>query len=154
MPRTWLSQEFSLSDKKIENADNGLVRKKPMDLKVDVQSANYVVNYRIINNRWYLNHVRSELIFDTHWKKKRFDATYVTTLEMAVTDRDSMNVEKSRYRKQAKTNDILADDVSYYQDENFWGDYNFILPDESIESVIKKLNRRLKWETLDEEDEE
>ncbi|MBN2481081.1 MAG: carboxypeptidase-like regulatory domain-containing protein [Bacteroidales bacterium] len=145
--------EFALSDKEIETAANELVRKKPMDLKIDVISGNYLVNYRMVNNTWYINHVRSELIFETQWKKKRHNATYVTTLEMAVTDRDSMNVEKSRYRNQVRTNDILADDVTYYEDENFWGDYNYIKPDESIESVINRLNRRLRWETLDEIDE-
>lgn len=145
--------EFSLSDKKIETASNELVRKKPMDMRVNVLNANYMVNYRITNQKWYLNHVRSELTFETIWKKKRFNATYVTTLEMAVTDRDSMDVSKSRYRRvQSTTSDILADEVSYYQDENFWGEYNYIKPEEPIESVIKRLNRRLLWETLDEEE--
>jgi len=146
--------EFSLSDKKIETANNELVRKKPMDMKVNVLTANYLVNYRITNRKWYLNHVRSELVFETIWKKKRFNATYVTTLEMAVTDRDSMDVEKSRYRRQqASSADILSDQVTSYQDEDFWGDYNYIKPDESIESVINRLNRRLRWETLDEVEE-
>lgn len=142
--------EFSLSDKEIASAANELVRKKPMDLKVDVLNGNYVVNYRVVNDQWYLNHVRSELTFKTEWKKKRFNATYVTTLEMAVTDRDSVNIEKAKYKQQARTTDILADNVKDYEDENFWGDYNYIKPDESIESVINRLNRRLRWEVLDE----
>jgi hypothetical protein len=144
--------EFSLSDKEIETAANELVRKKPMNLRVDVLSGNYLVNYRVVNKKWYLNHVRSELVFETHWKKRRFNRTYTTTMEMAVTDRDSMNVEKSKYRNQLRTNDILAEDVSYYEDEDFWGDYNYIKPDESIESVIRRMNRRLQWESLDEID--
>ncbi len=106
--------EFALSDKKIETANNELVRKKPMDMRVNVISAIYMVNYRITNQKWYLNHVRSELIFETIWKKKRFNATYVTALEMAVTDRDSLDVTRSRYRRvQTTTGDILADKVSY-----------------------------------------
>ena len=48
--------------------------------------------------------------------------------------------------------DILAEDVTFYQDEDFWGDYNYIKPDESIESVIRRMNRRLQWESLDEID--
>ncbi len=142
--------EFSLNEENIETASNELVRKKPLTLQVDVLSANYLVSYRQVNNVSYINHVRSELVFETHWKKKRHNATYVTTLEMAVTDRDSMNLEKSKYRHQFKANDVLADDVSYYEDEDFWGDYNYIKPDESIESVIRRLNRRLRWENLDE----
>jgi hypothetical protein len=47
--------------------------------------------------------------------------------------------------------DVFADKVDFYKDENFWGEYNYIKPDESIESVIKKLNRKLKWKSISEE---
>jgi hypothetical protein len=142
--------EFSLSNKALDIADNELVRKKPMDLKVDVLGADYTVGYRFLNDKWYLNHVRSDLVFKCIWKKKRYNSIYTTSLEMAVTDRDTVNISKSKYRDQAKMTDIFADQVNYYKDENFWGEYNYIKPDESIESVIKKLNRKLKWQSITE----
>jgi hypothetical protein len=46
--------------------------------------------------------------------------------------------------------DIFADKVDAYKDENFWGEYNYIKPDESIESVINRLNRKLKWKNISE----
>jgi len=140
--------EFSYSDKALNIADNELVRKKPMDLKIDVLGANYLINYRILDNKWYLNHVRSELVFKCNWKKKRYNATYTTSLEMAVTDRNSENINKARYKDQAKMSDIFADQVNSFKDENFWGEYNYIKPDESIESVINRLNRKLKWQNI------
>jgi hypothetical protein len=142
--------EFSLSDKALDLADNSLVRKKPIDMKVDVLGADYLVNYRLLNDKWYLNHVRSELIFKCVWKKRRYNATYTTALEMAVTDRDTIHIDKSKYKDQSKMNDIFADKVNFYKDENFWGEYNYIKPDESIESVINKLNRKLKWKNISE----
>jgi hypothetical protein len=142
--------EFSLSDKALVLASSDLVRKKPMDLRVDVLGATYLVNYRILNDKWYLNHVRSELTFRCNWKKKRYNSTYTTALEMAVTDRDTININKSRYRDQSKSSDIFADKVNAYKDENYWGEYNYIKPDESIESVINKLNRKLKWKAIGE----
>ena len=81
--------DFSFSDKALEIADNELVRKKPMDLKIDVLAADYMINYRVVDEKWYLNHVRSELVFKCNWKKKRYNATYTTALEMAVTDRNT-----------------------------------------------------------------
>jgi len=143
--------EFSLSDKALEVASGDLVRKKPMDLKVEVLGADYLVNYRVLNEKWYLNHVRSELTFRCNWKKKRYNSTYTTALEMAVTDRDTVNINKSRYKDQSKSSDIFADKVDSYKDENYWGEYNYIKPDESIESVINKLNRKLKWKSISEE---
>ena len=141
--------DFAFSDKALEIADNELVRKKPIDLKIDVLGAEYSVNYRVLDEKWYLNHVRSELIFKCDWKKKRFDATYTTALEMAVTDRNTENINKAKYKEQAKMTDIFADKVNSYKDENFWGEYNYIKPEESIESVINKLNKKLRWESID-----
>jgi hypothetical protein len=141
--------DFSFSDKALDIADNELVRKKPMDLKIDVLGADYSINYRVLNEKWYLNHVRSELIFKCDWKKKRFDATYTTALEMAVTDRNTENINKAKYRDQTRMTDIFADKVNAYKDENFWGDYNYIKPEESIESVINKLNKKLRWQNID-----
>jgi hypothetical protein len=140
--------EFSLSDKALVLASSDLVRKKPMDLRVDVLGADYLVNYRILNGKWYLNHVKSELTFRCNWKKKRYNSTYTTALEMAVTDRDTINVNKAKYKDQSKQTDIFADKVNSYKDENYWGEYNYIKPDESIESVINKLNRKLKWKAI------
>jgi hypothetical protein len=142
--------EFAYSDKALDVADNELVRKKPMDLKIDVLGATYLINYRILDDKWYLNHVRSELSFKCNWKKKRYNATYITALEMAVTDRNTENLNKAKYKDQAKFTDVFADQVNSYKDENFWGEYNYIKPDESIESVINRLNRKLKWQNINE----
>jgi hypothetical protein len=142
--------EFAYSDDALNIADNELVRKKPMDVKIDVLGANYLVNYRVLDNQWYLNHVRSELVFKCIWKKKRYNATYTTALEMAVTDRNTENINRAKYKEQTKMSDIFTDQVTAYKDENFWGEYNYIKPDESIESVINRLNRKLKWQAIDE----
>jgi len=143
--------DFSFSDKALVVADNELVRKKPLDLKVDVLGADYIVNYRMLNDKWYLNHVRSELVFKCIWKKHRYDAVYTTVLEMAVTDRNTENISKAKYKDQTKMNDIFADKVNAYRDDNFWGEYNYIKPEESIESVINKLNKKLRWQSIGEE---
>jgi hypothetical protein len=141
--------DFSFSDEALKTADNELVRKKPMDLKIDVIAADYMINYRVIDEKWYLNHVRSELVFKCNWKKQRYNATYTAALEMAVTDRNTDNINKTRYRDQAKQTDIFADKVSAYKDENFWGEYNYIKPEESIENIIHKLNKKLRWESIE-----
>jgi len=141
--------DFAFSDKALDIADDELVRKKPMDLKIDVLGADYSINYRVLDEKWYLNHVRSELIFKCIWKKKRFNATYTTALEMAVTDRNTENINKAKYKEQTKMTDIFADKVNAYKDENFWGEYNYIKPEESIESIINKLNKKLRWESID-----
>jgi hypothetical protein len=141
--------DFELSDKGIDLADNELVRKKPIDLKVNVIGAHYLINYRVLDDKWYLNHVRSELAFECKWQKKLFKSTYVTALEMAVTDREDEKVDKFKYKESAKITDVFADQVAYFTDGDFWGEYNYIKPDESIESAISKLNRKLRRRDLE-----
>jgi len=64
--------------------------------------------------------------------------------EMAVTDIEHSKVNKLKLSESAKFSDILAEQVSQFEDPDYWGDYNIIKPDESIEAAIDKLNRKLK----------
>ncbi|MDP3452370.1 MAG: hypothetical protein Q8R90_05390, partial [Bacteroidales bacterium] len=40
--------------------------------------------------------------------------------------------------------DIMSAKVADFTDDNFWGDYNIIEPDQSIESVIARIIRQLR----------
>ncbi len=135
--------DFSISEQAISKAGNELVRKKPVSMKVDVEDAKYLANYRELNGRWQLNHVRAEAKFRCKWDKKVFRSVFTTMLEMAVTDRDTINVSKFKFKESAKISDVFVDEVNYFLDEDFWGAYNVIKPDESIEAAIAKLNRKM-----------
>lgn len=136
--------EFSLSDKGLPYASSYLVRKKPANLKIGVDRAYYLVRYRKADDNWCLNYVRSELDFDAKWKKKVFRSNISIMLEMAVTDRDKENVVKFPLKETSKFGDIFSEQVSRFEDDKFWGDYNTIKPEEAIEIAISKLNKKLK----------
>lgn len=135
--------EFRLSDIGLHLASNVLVKKKPVSMQVETLSGNYLVNYKEFNNKWYLNYVRSELRFRCKWKKKLFNTTFTVMSEIAVTDIDTVNISRYAYRESARMSDVFADQVDYFRDESFWGDYNYIKPDETIQEAIRKLNRRI-----------
>lgn len=135
--------EFNLSEKGIDKAANVLVRKKPLTMRVEPLGAYYLVNYREVDDKWYLNHARTELVIKCKWKKRLFNKTYTAMSEMAVTDRNLENVERFRSREIAKPNDVFIDNVVEYYDENFWGDFNYIKPEESIEEAVERISRRL-----------
>ncbi|MBL7111315.1 MAG: carboxypeptidase-like regulatory domain-containing protein [Bacteroidales bacterium] len=139
--------EFSISKKRIEQASDYLIRKKPLGLNVDVASGNYLVNYRKIDDLWYLAYVRTELKFQVKWKKKLFRSTYITTSEMAITDFDTDHIDKFKMKETAKLTDVFVDNVTDMEDPDFWGDYNIIKPEESIEAAIEKLSKKLKRRT-------
>ncbi len=136
--------EFNISPKMISIATRYMIKKKPAGMMVDVVSGHYLTNYRLVQGKWYLNYVRTEFVFDCKWKRRLFKSTYSVMSEMAVTDISRENISKYKIRESAKKTDVLIEQVTYFEDPDFWGDYNVIKPDESIESAILRLGRRLK----------
>lgn len=141
--------EFSLSQKRIADASTYMIRKKPVGMNIDVLSGYFLTNYRFVQGKWYLNYVRSEIVFSCKWQKRLFRTDYTVASEMAVTDTDRENIEKFKIRESVKRTDILVEKVADFEDPDFWGDYNVIKPDESIQSAIEKLGKRLKRQQQD-----
>ena len=136
--------DFSLDEKQISEAAELFIRRKPLSMTVDIESANYLTKYRVNNGTWYLSYVRSELDFKCRWEKKLFSSRYSLMSEMAITDVDPEGLNKIRIRETTKMSDILAEQVSQFEDSDFWGKDNIIKPDESIEAAVERLSRRLK----------
>jgi len=139
----FVGAEFRIFEENLENANQYLIRKKPMGMSVDVNNANYLVSYRQIDGTWHLNYVRTELMFTVRWKKKLFRSRFTTMTEMAVTDLETRDITKYKFRETTKRSDIFVDQVSNFEDPDFWGEYNIIQPEESIQSAIQRIERKL-----------
>ena len=136
--------EFSLDLSDREKATQNFVIRKPAGLRFNPQKANYLATFKKIDDRYYLNYVRMEIEFQADWRRRLFRTNYSIMSEMAITERQSENVVRIPPRETFRSHNILADMVPVYFDKDFWGDYNIIVPDESIESAIERLNRRIK----------
>jgi hypothetical protein len=134
--------EFSLDLSDREKAAQNFIMRRPARLRFTPTSTYYLVTYKQIDGKYHINYVRSELEFFADWRRRIFRTGYSIMAEMAVTDRDANNVVRPAARETFRPNTILADQVPVYFDQEFWGGYNVIEPDESIESAIQKLNRR------------
>jgi hypothetical protein len=64
--------------------------------------------------------------------------------EIAVTDRTNEGVERFAMKDRLTRNDILDNLVYSFFDADYWGEYNVIEPDQSIESAIRKLNKKFR----------
>ncbi len=138
--------EFSLDLDDVDKAIQNFVVKKPARLRFTPTRTNYLVTYKEIDGKYYLNYVRNELEFFADWKRKIFRTRYVIMSEMAITELKGEQEDKLRYRDSFHRRHILADMVPVYFDKDFWGSYNVIEPEESIESAIRKFNKRLEDE--------
>jgi len=136
--------EFSIDLSEPEKVAQIFVRKKPAGLIFEPISTNYLVTYKKVNDKYHLNYMRSEVKFRADWRKRIFKTTYTIMSEMAITERNFEDVNKISYKESFKPNLVLADRVNEYFDENYWGAYNTIEPDESIQSAISKFNKRFR----------
>ena len=136
---------FSLKLDDRKKATELFVRKKPNNAKVYPTVADYSINYREKDGKWYYGYGRIDLSFKVNWKKKLFNSTYKLNVEMAVTDwRQNMDNNIIKPRDRLKNTVVISDEASGFSDPSFWGEYNIIEPEKSIESAIKKIEKQLK----------
>lgn len=136
--------DFWLSPNGIQYADKYLVKKKPADTNVKTVSGNYSVDYRDVNGKWTLNHVRYEVKFKVDKKKQWFSKLYTSTVDMAITDKDTLNVARFKYSESLKPNQVFVEHLSGSYDEDFWGSYNIIKPEEPIQEAVERISKRMK----------
>jgi len=134
--------EFELNVENEDQAARLFIQRKPMGMSIIPERAAYRAKYTIEEDRWYFSYARAEVKFKVNWKKKLFNTTYTTMSELAITDRTYEGIEKFAGRDRFKSNDILNEKVYIFFDQGFWEGYNVIEPDQSIESAIRRLNRR------------
>ena len=133
--------EFDMNTDNTEEAARLFIQRKPIGMTIIPEKAAYRAKYTIEDNRWYFSYARAEVKFKVDWKKKLFNTTYSTMSEVAITDRSYEDIAKFAGKERFRSNDVLNDQVYIFFDQDFWGSYNVIEPDQSIESAIRKLNR-------------
>ena len=126
-----------------EKAATRFVVKKPADFRFGVEKAHYRLYFKKQGGRWHFDYSRLELQFTARRKRTLFRNTYTIVSEMAVTDLRPEELKITNQDK-VKFNDILSNQVSDFSDPEFWGSYNIIEPDQSIEHAIRRIIRQLK----------
>jgi hypothetical protein len=139
---------FNLANK--EAAQSIFIRKKPLGMKITPEIATYRTKYREQGGKWHFEYSRAEVKFKVNWAKKLFSTYYTTMSEIAVTDRTDQEVIKFAGKDKIKYTDVFSDKVSDFTDKEFWGDYNVIEPDQSIETAIRRLSKKLKFNEREE----
>ena len=136
---------YSLNITDRNEASKLFVRRKPRNAKVWPNEVAYRVDYREKDGKWYYGYSNVMLEFKINWDKKLFNSIYTLSSEMAVTDWEkNLTNEMPKSNERMKTSIILGDEAIGFADPDFWGEYNIIEPEKSIESAIKKIQRQLK----------
>ncbi len=138
------SAVFSMDLKDPRSAARLFVKRKPKNANVWPTEVSYRVDYREKNNQWYYGYSNLLLSFKIDWDDKLFNSVYSLNCEMAVTDwENTARSELPKRRDLLRKSIILTDEAIGFADPDFWGDYNIIEPEKSIENAIRKIRRQL-----------
>lgn len=135
--------EFSMNVEGNPSAWKEFVIHKPDNVKVGVDYANYVVNFKEYSGKWYFDYSRLELKFNIKYRGKWLNNKYTVVSELAATNINS-NTSKIDSKRRLKWRDIMSSKVNDFTDKDFWEGYNIIEPDESIDNIISKIIKQLK----------
>jgi hypothetical protein len=134
--------ELNLDDK--QKASRLFIIRKPRTASVIPTEAVYQVDYRLKDGKWFYSYSRIQLTFKIKYDKKLFNSVYHTTIEMAITDWEkNVNKEFFKPKERLRSSVILSDKASGFSDPEFWGEFNVIEPEKSIEIAIRKIQKQL-----------
>jgi hypothetical protein len=105
-------------------------------------SVKYTVSYRKMNDRYFLNHVRGDLVFVSSQKRKLFHTQFKVFFELAVTQTDLTNVERFDHDELAPIHSVFSKTINNY-DTRFWGNQDFLRPEDNLLHELKNMNVKL-----------
>lgn len=114
-----------------------LVSRSP-NIHIRPVMARYHVNYRSVNNQYYVSQVRAEVELKARKRKKWISSRYKISIEMAITDLIPNQRLRINPADRVSRNIVLADEPFQF-DPEFWGIHNTIEPEASLMESIRKL---------------
>jgi hypothetical protein len=137
-----LNAEFEINPAKIDKMKNSFVSSASKGFRTWPVSVKYSVSYRRVNNRYFLSHVRGDLIFASKQKRKLFNTQFKVFFELAITETELVNVTRFDREETAPIHSIFSKTIKNY-DPLFWGNQDFLRPEDNLLQELKNMNVRL-----------
>jgi len=134
--------EFMINPAYLQKMKGSFISNPSRDFTTWPVSVKYSVSYRKIGDRYFLNHVRGDLEFQSKQKKRLFNAVFSVFFEMAVTSASTENVTRFDREELAPAHDVFSRTIKDY-DPVFWGSQDFLKPEENLLQALKNMKVRL-----------
>ncbi|MBK7172436.1 MAG: carboxypeptidase-like regulatory domain-containing protein [Bacteroidales bacterium] len=137
-----LGADFEVDSRYLDKAASELIKRKSRKLLVKFEKISYSVSYVPYGNNYFLNHARCDLSIKTRLKNKLQFDHFSTFMEVVNCQIDTVNVH--RFVKQEQINPgVIFSDIPLNYDALFWGDFNFIAPEEKLEKAINLMRGKI-----------
>jgi hypothetical protein len=134
--------EFEINSAYIQKNKGDFISYQSKGYRMWPVSVKYAVGYRKINGRYFLNHVRGDLCFNAKQKKKLFNSSFNVFFELAITDMTLTNVSRFDREEIAPVYSVFSRTIKSY-DPVFWGNLDFLKPEENLLQALKNMNVKL-----------
>lgn len=134
--------DFELHPKYIKQMKDSFITSSSRAYQTWPVTVKYSVSYRSLNGRYYLSHVRGDLLFTSKQKKKLFSTQFSVFFELAVTGINTTNVSRFDRDMLAPINSIFSETITDY-DPSFWGDQDFLKPEDNLIEALKNVKVKL-----------
>lgn len=137
-----LYAEFELNQLQIHKMKDSFISNSSRGFNTWPLSVKYSVSYRKVNDRYFLSHVRGDLLFSSKRKKKLFNSQFKVFFELAITEIELNNVTRFEREELAPIHSIFSKTITNY-DPLFWGNQDFLRPEDNLLQALKNMNIRL-----------
>lgn len=120
-----------------------LVSRSP-SIRIRPVFARYHVEYKKLDENYLVHQVRAELEMKVRKKRKWIASRYNISIEMAVTDVVPGQTIRIGRNERVRANTILAEQ-EFEPDPQFWGPYNIIEPETSLQESLQRIEEKLKF---------
>lgn len=136
--------DFNLNVDDRKAAAKMLVVKKPKRAKIIPLAVTYQAEYIEKDGQWYFNYGQFNMDLRVNWKGKLFNSRFAINTEMAITDRNKKSFFLEENLTKIKPTVVMADDITGFEDSEFWGANNIIHPDKNLQDVINAIQDKIK----------
>jgi len=134
--------DFELHPRYIQEMKESFISSSSRGFDTWPLTVKYSVSYRKLNGRYFLNHVRGDLVFTSKKKKKLFNSQFKVFFELAVSGIKTENVSRFEREELAPIHAVFSKTISNY-DYLFWGDQDFLKPEENLLQALENMKVKL-----------
>lgn len=137
-----LQATFEIYPPYVEKATSIFVVRKDPQFTITAQRIAYTVSYKELDGAYYVSHIRGDLDFKVKKKRRLFSWPLHMWFEMVNCESTTVDVKPFKRNERISTDNIFAE-TKFSYDEDFWGSFNTIVPEDELrESVIKILKKK------------
>jgi hypothetical protein len=135
--------EFELDPEFIGKSKDSYISQLPKGFVMRPVSVKYRTQYRKVEGRYYLSHVRGDLEFIARNRNKLFNSHFNVFFEVAYTDFRTNNVQRFDRDETTPIYSVFTKTINGY-DSEFWKGFDFLKPEEDITSALEEIKARLR----------